>query len=121
MRTRHIGKLINITSIGGKLAIPFGGWYYTSKFALEALSDSLRNEVKQFGIDVIVIEPGGIKSEWSGISENNARKVSGKGENKPMVEKYANMNARINPDMPGPDLIANLIRKAIESKRPQTR
>ena len=68
MRQQRSGKIINISSIGGKFAAALGGWYHASKFALEALSDSLRNEVKQFGIDVVVIEPGGIKSEWSNIA-----------------------------------------------------
>ena len=58
MRNQRFGKIVNITSIGGKIATPFGGWYHASKFAVEALSDSLRMEVKPFGIDVIVIEPG---------------------------------------------------------------
>ena len=63
MREQHNGTIINISSIGGKIANPLGGWYHASKFAVEALSDSLRMEVKQFGIDVVVIEPGGVKSE----------------------------------------------------------
>ena len=67
MRKAQFGKIVNISSIGGKLANPFGGWYHASKFALEALSDSLRMEIKHFGIDVILIEPGGVKSEWSDI------------------------------------------------------
>lgn len=121
MRKQQYGKIVNISSIGGKIAMPLGGWYHVSKFALEALSDSLRNEVKQFGIDVIVIEPGGIKSEWSGIAEENAMKVSGKGVYKPMVEKFATMSARVNPNTPGPELIAQVIKKAIEAKNPQTR
>ena len=62
MRKQRYGRIINISSIGGKFAGPLGGWYHASKFALEGLSDSLRNEVKPFGIDVVVIEPGGVKS-----------------------------------------------------------
>ncbi|WP_315816044.1 oxidoreductase [Paraflavitalea speifideaquila] len=68
MRVQKGGKIVNISSIGRKIAAPFGGWYHASKFALEGLSDALRNEVKSFGIDVIVIEPGGIKSEWGDIA-----------------------------------------------------
>ncbi|MDR1115061.1 MAG: SDR family NAD(P)-dependent oxidoreductase, partial [Tannerella sp.] len=56
MRKQKSGKIVNITSIGGKVATPMGGWYYASKFAVEGLSDSLRLEVRQFGIDVILIE-----------------------------------------------------------------
>jgi short-subunit dehydrogenase len=71
MRAQNFGRIINVTSIGGKLATPLGGWYHASKFALEGLSDSLRNEVAQFGIDVVVIEPGGVKSEWGDIAASN--------------------------------------------------
>src|ERR1700760_3311653 len=77
MREHHYGRIINISSIGGKLAMPFGGWYHASKFALEALSDSVRVEVKDFGIDVVVIEPGGVRSEWSDISMDSLEARSG--------------------------------------------
>jgi short-subunit dehydrogenase len=63
MRENKYGKIINISSVGGKIAFPLGGWYHASKFALEALSDSMRNEVRGFGIDIIVVEPGATQSE----------------------------------------------------------
>src|ERR1700750_3490006 len=78
MRKQCSGKIVNITSVGGKMATPMGGWYHASKFAVEGLSDSLRMEVKQFGIDVIVIEPGGVKTEWAGIAATHADAVSGR-------------------------------------------
>ncbi len=89
MRAQHSGKIVNISSIGGKLAAPFGGWYHASKFALEGLSDSLRNEVRPFGIDIIVIEPGGIKSEWSGIAQESLLRVSGHGAYKELAAPVA--------------------------------
>lgn len=70
MRAQRNGRIFNISSIGGKIAGPLGGWYYASKFALEDYSDALRYEVARFGIDVVVIEPGGIKSEWSDIASD---------------------------------------------------
>ena len=72
MRERSFGKIINISSIGGKCSSPLGGWYHASKFALEGYSDALRNEVRPFGIDVVVIEPGGVVSEWSAVAAKNA-------------------------------------------------
>src|SRR6202000_1010235 len=87
MRAQHSGKIVNVTSIGGKLATPLGGWYHASKFAVEGLSDSLRLELKQFGIDVIVIEPGGIKTEWADIAGENMKKASGSSAYKTLVEK----------------------------------
>src|ERR1700712_5218897 len=68
MRKHHWGRIINISSVGGKITTPFGGWYHASKFALEGMSDTLRKEVEPFGIDVVVIEPGGVKSDWASIS-----------------------------------------------------
>jgi short-subunit dehydrogenase len=58
MRAQRSGKVINISSIGGKIGEPHGAWYHATKFAVEGLSDSLRMELRQFGIDVVIIEPG---------------------------------------------------------------
>jgi short-subunit dehydrogenase len=121
MREHHFGRIINISSIGGKLALPLGGWYHASKFALEALSDSLRNEVEQFGIDVVVIEPGGVKSEWAGIAADNLIKVSGDGLYKKLVNSFGKGLKKADTGSPEPIVIVNLVRKAIEAKRPKTR
>lgn len=69
MRKNGYGKIVNISSVGGKVGLPMGSWYHASKFAIEGLCDCLRNEVKPFCIDVMVIEPGGTKSE---MIENGA-------------------------------------------------
>ena len=62
MRENHCGRIINISSMGGKIWTRFGGWYHATKFAVEGFSDCLRMEVAPFGIDVVVVEPGGINS-----------------------------------------------------------
>jgi len=121
MRQQQGGKIVNISSIGGKMATPLGGWYHASKFALEGLSDSLRNEVKPFGIDVIVIEPGGIRSEWGGIAFDSLLKVSGHTAYQPMADKFAAAFKGTEGKNPPPIIIAELIRKAIEAKRPKAR
>ena len=59
---RGRGRIVNVSSIGGRIALPLAGPYAASKFALEAVSDSLRREVAQFGIEVSVVEPGGVKT-----------------------------------------------------------
>jgi short-subunit dehydrogenase len=119
MRDNRYGKIVNISSIGGKVAFPLNGWYHASKFALEALSDSLRMEVKPFGIDVIVIEPGGIESEWAEIANENMRRISGKTVYKEMVARVERATADLK--LPGPIVIAKLIQKSIEAKSPKTR
>ncbi|MDP4291242.1 MAG: SDR family NAD(P)-dependent oxidoreductase, partial [Bacteroidota bacterium] len=121
MRKQHSGKIVNISSIGGKFAPPFGGWYYASKFAVEALSDSMRVEVKQFGIDVIVIEPGLVKSEWNDIAMDSALKVTKNKTYKKMVDKMIGMNHRFQDRNTKPEVIAGLIYKAITAKHPRTR
>ena len=80
MRAQRSGTVINITSMGGKIHTPLGGWYHGTKFALEAISDCLRMEVQPFGIDVVVIEPGGIQSEWADIAAEKLIGVSGQSE-----------------------------------------
>lgn len=121
MREHGFGRIINISSIGGKLALPFGGWYHASKFALEALSDSLRNEVEQFGIDVIVIEPGGVKSEWSGIAMGNLAEKSGQSVYRNTVNSLTSMMKERSGKNAEPKVITDLVKNAINSKKPKTR
>jgi short-subunit dehydrogenase len=121
MREHHFGRIINISSIGGKLAMPFGGWYHASKFALEALSDSVRVEVMQFGIDVVVIEPGGVRSEWAGISMDSLEERSGKTVYADMVRSMASTIKELENKVAEPEVITKLVKKAIEAKKPKTR
>lgn len=120
MRARRFGKIVNISSIGGKFAIPLSGWYHASKFALEGYSDSLRNEVRSFGIDVIVIEPGGIESEWAAVATGEAERYSAKGPYAGLAEKLRRAEARTRK-MPPPRIISDLIVKALNVRRPKTR
>jgi short-subunit dehydrogenase len=121
MRLNRSGKIVNISSVGGKIALPLGGWYHASKFALEALSDSIRLEVKPFGIDVIVIEPGGIKSEWGGIAMESLVRVSGSSAYQEMVKGAQKSYQRTEKNNSEPIVIARLIKKAIEANQPKTR
>lgn len=123
MRRQKSGSIVNISSIGGKVANPLGGWYHASKFAVEALSDSLRLEVKPFGINVIVIEPGGIKSEWGGIAFGKMLEASKDSVYAPYAQKMYNFIQAMeqNNKAPEPIVIAELVKKAIESKKPKAR
>lgn len=116
MRAQRHGRILNISSIGGKLAMPLGGWYHASKFALEGYSDALRNEVRQFGIDVVVIEPGGIESEWGGIAADAAKEASGSGPYSGMVDKFAKAQG-----MKAPPPSVDMVMRAPKAKRPATR
>jgi short-subunit dehydrogenase len=121
MRKQKSGKIVNISSIGGKVALPLGGWYHASKFAVEGLSDSLSIEVKPFGIDVIVIEPGGIKSEWSSIADDHLAKTSGQTVYKELAQKFHDIMKNMEQTNSDPSVIANLVLKAITAKNPKTR
>jgi NAD(P)-dependent dehydrogenase (short-subunit alcohol dehydrogenase family) len=120
MRAQRRGWIFNMSSIGGKLASPMGGWYHASKFALEGYSDALRNEVSRFGIDVVVIEPGGIESEWASIACDEAERHSGDGAYADMASKFRKLQSQLGTSPP-PSIISDLIVKALKAKRPATR
>ena len=123
MRQQRSGTIVNITSMGGKIYTPLGGWYHGTKYALEALSDCLRLEVAPFGINVVVIEPGGIATEWGGIAADNLDKTSGQGayrEQAKAVSSSLRSEANANRNSP-PSVIADAIAKAVTSSRPKTR
>ena len=123
MRDQRSGTIVNITSMGGKIYTPLGAWYHATKHALEALSDCLRMELKPFGIDVVVIEPGGIRTEWPAIAAEKVRAVSGTGPYAPQGNAVADSlssestQRRSSP----PELIAKTIGKAVTARRPKTR
>lgn len=121
MRKQKSGKIINISSIGGKIATPFGAWYHASKFAVEGMSDSLRVEVKPFGIDVILIEPGGVKSEWGDIAYQNLLKTTSGSAYGEMAGKFKQAFEKAMPKNADPEVISRLVSKAIASNTPKTR
>jgi len=121
MREQHFGKIVNISSTGGKVAAPLGGWYHASKFALEGLSDSLRMEVKPFGIDVIVVEPGGVKTEWGDIAIGNAIKTAEGSAYKKLIESAQKISESAGARGAAPIDIAAVIKAAIEAPKPKTR
>ncbi|WP_433677912.1 oxidoreductase [Nocardia sp. CA-119907] len=123
MREQRSGTIVNITSMGGKIYTPLGGWYHGTKFALEGLSDCLRLEAKPFGVDVVVIEPGGIATEWGGIAADHLRKVSGDtayaGQARAVATTLSS-EASAKRNSP-PQVIADAIGKAVTARRPKTR
>ncbi len=123
MRQRGSGTIINVSSMGGKIYAPFGAWYHGTKFALEAVSDCLRIETKPFGVNVVIIEPGGIRTEWPGIAADHLRETSAGGAY--AVQAGAVGQAlcseatakRLSP----PEVIAKTITTAATARRPKTR
>lgn len=89
MRKQSSGKIINTSSMGGRVTTYFGAWYHATKYALEAFSDALRMEVKEFGIDVSIIEPGGIKTDWGFIAAEHLANSSKGGAYEQAAQKAA--------------------------------
>lgn len=123
MRKNHYGKIVNISSMGGKIWTKFGGWYHAAKYAVEGLSDCLRMELQPFGIDVIVVEPGGIKTDWGIIAAEHLKKTSADGAYADMANKAAEgMIKNYSGNMLSkPELIAKTVCKAVTKRRPRTR
>ena len=124
MRRQGWGKIVNISSMGGRLVFPGGGIYHGTKFAVEAISDAMRWEVRGFGIDVILIEPGLIKTEFGETAAHSL------GDATPADGPYAEFNQLVaattvgaydGRTAVGPETVAKRIEKAISRGRPRTR
>ena len=123
MRKQHSGRIVNIASVAGKSVIYYGGWYHVSKYAVEALSDALRIEIQPFGIDVVIIEPGAIKTNWGIIAADHLAETS-------KDTAYADTGAMMAQNLRGmyesssisdPSVVRKAICRAVNARRPRTR
>ena len=123
MRKQKSGKIVNVSSVGGKFGGAFGAWYHATKHALEGLSDSLRVELIPFGIDVIVIEPGAIRTEWGDIALESLLARSGDTAYGPYVRRAQKAFKSVTTSrLPSPpEVVANIIAAATRARRPRTR
>jgi NAD(P)-dependent dehydrogenase (short-subunit alcohol dehydrogenase family) len=125
MRRQGFGRIVNLSSMGGRLTFPGGGFYHASKYAVEAISDALRFEVRGFGVEVVVIEPGLIRTGFAQTA------VDSMGEGGGPYAGFAAGVARATRDNyergplarlgGGPEAVAGTIERAISSSRPRTR
>ena len=123
MRERGSGRIVNTASVAGKTVLYFGGWYHVSKYSVEALSDALRMELKPFGIDVSMIEPGGIQTDWGIIAADHLAESS-KGtpyEAEGLREAETMRKAYSMRLLSKPSVVARAISKAVNSRRPRAR
>src|SRR5262249_15111439 len=126
MRRQGWGKIVNLSSMGGKLTFPGGAFYHATKHAVEALSDALRFEVQGFGVDVIVVEPGPIKTRFGDTAvgsvghagDDPAYAAFNQAVATMIKEAYEGPMGRLAA---GPEAVAQVIKKAIEAQRPATR
>jgi NAD(P)-dependent dehydrogenase (short-subunit alcohol dehydrogenase family) len=126
MRRQRWGKIVNMSSMGANFVFPGGGYYHATKYALDAITDALRFEVKGFGVDAILIQPGLIKTEFANTA------TGGMGETAD-GSPYAEFNRRLTKSTKavyegpvsklggGPEAVAKVIEKAITAKRPKAR
>ncbi len=124
MRERGSGTIVNVSSMGGEIAFPLGAWYHASKHALEAYSDALRQEVKRFGIEVVLIQPGLIRTEFGGVTSQAVREISGHGAYRELAEALAKSTDTLYSETgkaSDPSVVAGTIRKAVEAARPRPR
>ncbi len=123
MRAQHAGRIVNISSMGGKVFTPFGAWYHATKHAVEGWSDCLRLELKPFGIDVVIVEPGGIKTPWGTIASDNLRKNSGHGAYAKHANSVANTTEKLytSNQLTDVDVLGKTIAKAASVSRPKRR
>ena len=125
MRERRRGRIVNVSSMGGKLTFPGGAYYHASKHALEAYSDALRFELKPFGVKVVVVEPGLIKTRFG---ETAVDTVTEPGSG-PYVEFNRSLEKTITGAYEGamgrfsvgPEVVASTLAKAATSRRPRSR
>ncbi len=123
MRRQKTGRIINISSIAGKLATPANGAYSATKFAVEALSDALRVELAPFGIQVVLIEPGSIKTQFHTTVEVNAQEIFADPASpyQPLYQQYQQVTSGMRRQEPGPEAVSQVIQQAMEASRPKAR
>ena len=124
MRKQHWGRVVNVSSMGGKLTFPGGGIYHATKYAVEAISDALRFEVRGFGIAVSVVEPGPIKTHFEDTSIGSMDGAAA--DASPYAEFNASVAERVRgtykgPMAAGPEPVARAIERAVSAKHPRSR
>jgi NAD(P)-dependent dehydrogenase (short-subunit alcohol dehydrogenase family) len=119
MRKAHRGTIVNVTSMGGRIAIPFDTFYHASKFALEGLSESLQYEIEPFGVKVVLIEPGAVKSDfWKNL------KLTDNIEDSPyrhVIQKLTESFEKMTQNAILPEQVARIILKTVISDNPDFR
>jgi NADP-dependent 3-hydroxy acid dehydrogenase YdfG len=127
MRAQRWGRIVNISSVGGKMTLPGGAYYHASKHAVEAFSDALRFETAGFGVRVIVVEPGLIKTEFANTVNTHVERADAgpyaafnEAVARNVVNAYDGIMGKLGGAV-GPEAVAEVIERAITRERPRTR
>ena len=123
MRSQGSGRIINTSSVAGKSVLYYGGWYHVTKYSVEAFSDALRIEMQPFGINVVMIEPGGIKTDWGHIAADHlAESSKGTAYEKPGLREAENFHWMYSSNLLSkPTVVTKAMCKAVNSRRPRAR
>ncbi|MBV9214359.1 MAG: SDR family NAD(P)-dependent oxidoreductase, partial [Actinobacteria bacterium] len=128
MRRQSHGRIVNVSSMGGRLVFPGGGIYHATKHAVEAVSDALRFEVKGFGVDVSIIEPGLIKTQFGETAVGSIEEATSGDDgayaefNRAVAASTANVyQGAMSRLAAPPDAVARAVERAITSRRPRPR
>lgn len=123
MRKQGQGRIVNTSSIAGKMVFYMGGWYNVTKYSVEAFSDALRMEMKPFGIDVVMIEPGAIKTDWGLIAAKHLKESSAGTAYEAVGTQWGdNMDWFYRTNLLSqPSVITKAISRAVNSRRPKAR
>lgn len=121
LRAQKSGRIINISSIAGRLSTPVNGSYAATKFALEAMTDALRVELAPFGVHVVSVEPGAIKTQFDATSNAHASVLQPNSPYHALYEQSDVMSADMRKGEPGPEVVSQVIQEAIEAPHPRAR
>ncbi|NJM05707.1 SDR family NAD(P)-dependent oxidoreductase [Candidatus Gracilibacteria bacterium] len=121
MRQQRSGRIINISSVAGRVATPMAGWYSASKHAVEALSDALRLEMQAFNVQVIVIQPGAIKTGFDSIAVQELERTTRTAAYRPMITAFSRLITNSYQRAPGPEIVAAAIVRACVANKPPAR
>ncbi len=120
MQKRGSGRIINVSSIGGRVTFPFMGAYNSTKYALESLSDAMRYELAPFGVQVVLVEPGVIRTEFADTAMGPVTRFAGTAYG-PAIAKAETLRTRMEATAVGPEVVAKAIHRAIASASPSAR
>ena len=123
MRQQKSGRIINTSSMGGKIYTPLGAWYHATKHALEGWSDCLRLETKPFNIQVVVIEPGGVKTEFGDVTGKQLQKYYDNSAYQSQMDPFLKMmeNPNTMDNATEPIVLAKVFVEAVNAKKPKRR
>ncbi|MFC6180757.1 oxidoreductase [Lactiplantibacillus daowaiensis] len=123
MRQQHAGTIINTSSMGGRLTSFMGAWYHATKYAIEGFSDALRMETRPFGIHVVLIEPGAIKTNWGSIAADHLAASAKDGAYAEMATSAAAGMRRLYGSklLSRPEIVSRAMLKAVNHRHPRPR